>query len=165
MSIDAIKNNNDNNNKMSYIGATTGGAICGYALKYAFPESAQEKTLMNNDELKQISKTSKINEIESIKSERPKAAGADEFIKIIENKKNLLSEIKKSPKDLQLHLKTLLSRVNKNALITKAYEKDKIVAYTKHIRSTGIFIAIGAFFGIFTAIIHNINISNKKQSE
>ena len=165
MSIKSIcKEKNDTRN-MNYTMPTLTGAIAGYSLKWALPLTQREQDENFKAECKEIRKLARIardNEIKLIKSEINTTPGADKFIRIY-NKgiTKLHKEIKRAKKPLKDNLKNILIRISHAKSEANSIGRDKLIAYTKKIRPTPAFIAIGAAIGLLFPLVHNISLRKK----
>lgn len=160
MVVRAIQNDsNENSGKLSYIGSAIVGAVGGYSLKWALPITSHEKDERYNSELLKIKskmKQARLDEIELIRREALITPGADEFLKIHDKGELLYHEIKKSKVSLADKLMNLLTRVNDSAIKAKIIGTQTVVAFTKYIRPTWAFVAIGTGIALGSTFIHNI---------
>lgn len=168
MSVRAIQNDtNENSGKLSYIGSAIVGAVGGYSLKWGLPVTAQEKDERYRDELSKVRigvKNARMDEVGLIRKEASKIVGADEFLHLYDNNKLIHTEIKKYQGSLSEKLTSLLARVNNSAIIARDIGIRKIISYTKSIRPTGAFIAIGTGVALITALVHNMYKEVSKES-
>lgn len=168
MAVRAIQNDtNENSGKLSYIGSAIVGAVGGYSLKWGLPVTSQEKDERYHDELSKVRigvKKARMDEAELIRKEASTIVGADEFLRLYDNKKLIHTEIKKYKGSLAEKLTSLLIRVNNSAIIARDIGIKKIIFYTKSIRPTGSFIAIGTGVALLIALVHNIYKEASKKS-
>lgn len=161
MAVCAIQNNsNQKSDKLSYFGSMIIGAVSGYSLKWALPITSQEKDERYNSELSKIRlnvKKARIEEIEAIRKEASTTPGADEFLHMYDNERLIYREIKKYNGSLSEKLMTLLTRVNDSAIKARTVGIQTVKSFTKSIRPTGGFIAIGAGIALGIALINNIS--------
>ncbi len=158
MSVNAVKKDRTSPN---YTCAIAQGAVAGYSLKWLLPVTPQEKDDLYVLETKKIYKKAaqKVKqEIEIIKNTTPKVDGYDQFIKIC-NEKNLKDKIKKP---YPIEVLTLLEKLRDIASETKSIEFSKLNNYTKSLRPTFTFIALGGFAGcVINFIKNNLSSTNK----
>lgn len=160
MAISAIQNNNTNNNpkRASVIDAALIGGISGYALKWALPIMAQEKTQDYNAGLKEISqkaiavRTQTYNNIRNSKNRTP---ASDTFIKMYDNKTLNPKEIKKLKEPLQSEIFGLRSGVRHKTKDMIRTGKRALESFTKSIRPTSSFVFLGMGLATAIAFIHN----------
>lgn len=162
MAVSAIQENNKNNSrKMGIIASTAVGGVAGYCLKYALPLNKPEKTDPSYiNDLKEIKTNARIAQFEAIKKSQAEIEGADIFVKMIDEKRINVSEIKKLDEPVAKQVMKLITMVNDEARAALPQGKFKLKAYTKDLRPTGTFIAIGAGASLFIALVNNIFTKN-----
>jgi hypothetical protein len=161
MSLRAVQKNNPDKSsrKNNYINYLSAGAVGGYALKWLIPLTKQEKDSLFLSGLKKIAVESvqaKRDEIEIIRTTKPKIDGADTFIKMYDNKKLHLGEIKKLKQPLSNKVMQLYLIVNNKSKDVKEVGYKKLVDSTKGLRPTGVFIILGICVGALIAFMKNL---------
>jgi hypothetical protein len=155
MTVDAVQNN-----KMSYIGAMTIGAVTGYSLKWAIPITSEEKNDGNYSaklsEIRKKAQKAKEKEVETIKKEAAGIPYGDEFVKMTENNQLDYSKIKDLKGTKQEALMNLFERINDAAKNISHDGIKELNAKTKALRSTGTFISLGILTGLLIAAVGNI---------
>lgn len=158
MSVNSIENNNTK--RVSYVGSMAVGAMAGYALKWAIPLTSQEKDgsyKQNMSEARHTYWQKREQEIEALKNIKEKPDGADEFIKLHDEKRLTYTEIKKAEQPLQDKLLGLLNKVNDSARTSKKESREAFVLHTKKMRPASTFIILGIVTGLLYALIYNVD--------
>lgn len=166
MALDAIQQNSSSNNDLrrtSFLKSGAIGAVTGYALKYSLPIMLQENDDVFISESAQADADAKVvqEEMQLIKKDSAKIKGADEFIRLYQNKKIDFST--SSALGLSEDLQKLYSRVTSKIFDTKNLEIEKRVAWAKKIRPTFTFVAAGTALGLLSALVHNVYVENAKK--
>lgn len=163
MAVGAIKNEQINKKKTSYIGSVLTGVAVVYSSKWIIPITKPEKDEYYFDELKDIGKKSshaiKV-EIKKISETVPKTPEIKAFLNIFDK-----DNTQKIDKNFSNEVIELLARVKDKALTVKQIEKAKLSNYLKSIRPTAPFIFIGTIIGFAYAITRNLIINDKKPKE
>lgn len=157
MAVSAVKNS-DRPKRISYLESTVAGILTGYALKYILPVTSQEKDEHYIAALKTIkkdAKAAKLEEIAEIKK-NPSAPCSDIFLKMHNNQELKISKIKSLKESSARHVLNIITRINNNAREAMNIEKRALIAKTKDIRPTHIFIIIGGAIGLLIATTVNI---------
>lgn len=165
MALDAIQQNNFSNNDLrrkSFLKSAAIASVTAYAMKYAIPILPQEKDDVFLKEEDQLIEDAKITntEVDVLRQSRTKIKGADEFIRLFDEKKIDLTE--KPKYELSEDLQKIYSEVTSKIAGTKNLELDKRLAFTKQKRPAVAFLVAGAFVGLFSALIHNVYVENAK---
>lgn len=157
MAVSAVKNS-DRPKRISYLESTVAGVLAGYALKYILPVTSQEKDEHYIAALKTIkanARGAKLEEIAEIKK-NPTSPCSDLFLKMHNNKEIKISKIKSLQESSARHILNIITRINNNAREAINIEKRALIAKTKDIRPTHIFIIIGGAVGFLLATTVNI---------
>lgn len=158
---------NEYSRKKSYFKSAAVGAIAGYTLKWAAPVTKAEKDKNFYCELKRIARkisSKKNKEIEKIRTKIKTIEGADEFLKLYDNKKLNISEIDKLKNPLSNKVLELYVKFNQNINNVKRINCKKLITNTKNLRPTSIFVGIGAGIGFLVAALSNISAIEKENS-
>lgn len=162
MEVRVVQTNEYKPKPASYLGGVAIGAMGGYALKYIYPITAQEKDSRFKPFVRDLNKGArefKHKEIEAIRNAKKKAPGTDVFLKIVDDKslKNKISAVKKLKGPVKEQVMALLNQVNYKAAEVKANGRELVAAMTKHIRPTSGFILAGAGIGFVGTLIYNLS--------
>lgn len=155
------------------IGAVA-GAVGGYALKYAYPVTADEK--MTDEYIKVMNKINKQKTeynfrtekyINSIKEKPKRSLAEDEFVKMFDGLiegdnvgtkriRQAISNIQKQKPDELLEFKRICKASSEIANKTAQQCINAYNLVTKHIRPTSFFLITGAVVGAVIALVNDI---------
>lgn len=161
MTVSAVQQKDSNNNDAikNYAKSIAVGSLCGYALKWVFPLTKQEKDDSYKAEIAKIRKEAwqaRTDEIELIRKSKNNIPEADEFIKMYDRNQLIYSNIKKLKDSSSEKMILLLNRINEAALQVKKTGRRKLELGLKDIRPTEAFILMGAFAGFLVKLIYNL---------
>lgn len=161
MTVSAVQKNGTNNaGRASYLGYAVLGGLTGYALKYIIPLNKQEKNDENyKADLKKIDNDTeefKLNKIQELKMTAKNDLAEDTFIKMYDAKTLDAVQINKLNKPLSTQVMNIFAEITEEAEQFRNMKTESLLAYTKQIRPSGAFIAIGITSALVCAILHNI---------
>lgn len=150
---------------VSYFNALAIGALSGYALKYLCPVTKHEKEGGYKPSISDIQKQAreaKLAEIETIRKADKKAAGADVFLKLVDEKdfatrKKTFSELEKPVKEQVLGFMRQVNKKSREVNKTcRELSQEFSTAWLKHIRPTGAFVLTGVGVALIGSLIYNV---------
>lgn len=158
MTVSAIQKSDNRPKRINYLEAAAAGAIVGYSLKYILPITSQEKDENFKSALKEIrteAETAKQEAINDIRKDHS-APCSDEFLRMYDNKEIKFSKVKSLNESKSRHILNLITKVNDNARESIRVEKRALIARTKDIRPTHVFIFTGIIIGLIITATYNL---------
>lgn len=168
MAVGAVQKNDTNKSgRANYLKFAAVGGLTGYALKYLIPVTSSEKNDENyKNELKKMQADADLtasNEIAAMRKFDKKTIIEDTFLKLHDAKTLNVTEINKLGQPLATQVSELYARVFDISEYLIDIRTKALTAYTKKIRSSFSFVAIGVVASVAGAIVHNISQANSKK--
>lgn len=167
MAVSAVQNQTENLRKKSLLLSGATGAVAAYTLKWAIPVLPWEKDDFYKSEQLNVQKKSEMiatQEIEALRTNAKQINGADEFVKMYDEKKIDLKDSSKSLNEMSDDVIKIYSKILSKMQDSKATGIDTLKTMTKRIRPTLAFVLLGLGAGVFSAVYHNVYVTNVKNN-